>query len=320
MAIKRVADASSSAMKRIINTSASTTSFTVTAAAANTNYSATFTPFLPAGIYRITCVSTTNATFAFYDANNNILANTVTSSGTVDVNLATASSSFNYYINTGTSIAITISRVASALPSITVSGTLDTITTTQTYTQQGRGMALIVGGGFAGGVGYFPGVGGAGGPSGQMVVSYVSLPGSVPVVIGSGGVGYGIFTPAAPATGGTTSFGAITSAGGVVGSGGSGGPSVPGAGSASPSFPMITPGTTGGGGCGRSGGPTGVWTGAGGGSGIGTGGQGGNSQGGGGGGTGYGAGGGGGGQALSPPGNYFPGGAGTPGVVYVVRY
>lgn len=77
-------------------------------------------------------------------------------------------------------------------------GTVDTITSTGTYTGTGSALVLLVGGGQGGAIGGKPpsqfagSGGGAGGNGGSMAYYYFDqLPGSAPVVIGSGGIAPG---------------------------------------------------------------------------------------------------------------------------------
>lgn len=94
--------------------------------------------------------------------------------------------------------------------SFSTTGTVDTITTTGTYTGTGSGIVFVVGGGNGGNVGSTggpgPGPGGTGGQGGNWAFYYFdSLPGSAPVVIGSGGAANG-------GAGGASSFNSLPSA------------------------------------------------------------------------------------------------------------
>lgn len=274
--------------------SSSATTVSATAVSAETLYYVA-APFV-AGIYTITCVSSSVATVTFYNGNTPITT-VSTISGSIAINLGTAATHISYFVNTGSNIQILITLTGVPLAS-GVSGVLDTITSTGTYSHNGRAAIFLVGAGSSGGGGYSDHAGrpegGAGGASGGVSgPHYVQLTGSTSVTIGA-------------APGGTTSFAGFTTSTAGRGNGGGGGGGV---GGASNNGTPVKPGTTGGGGGGKrwySPGP-----GAGGGSGIGTGGNGGyNSAGGNG--TGYGSGGAGG----SGP---NPGGNGTQGVVYVVK-
>ena len=304
----------------------------VTVPNANTLYSGTTS--LIAGLYRVTCVSGTITNLAFWNGST-LIGTATTSSGTVDFNLGTQATKITVYTNTGSNIIVTATFLAEAIV-INASGTLDTLTTTQTYTQTGPAYVVVVGGGGGGGSSNGGGAAGGGG-SGGVNSGYISLTGSTSVTIGAFGVGAAGGTNGTGTTGGTTTIGSISATGGTGGSyggdpsnntgGGAGGTPGGGAGggaqssgnpgqngtaSSAPTFLFVKTGTTGGGG---GGGATTVATGAG--SGIGTGGNGGlgayvafsGTAG-----TGYGSGGGGAGR--------FYGGAGfngAPGVVYVLR-
>lgn len=271
------------------------------APAANTTYQ-TFGEF-EAGIWTISCATTTVATVAFW-AGTTLLATASTVSGSVQVSIGQNADSIVYYTDTGSDIQISLERTGvPLLPG--VSGTLDTITATGTYTETGYGYALIVAGGRAGGNAYFDGLqyqGGAGGASGGVIGPHsVVLTGSMPVVIGAGGTGGG------GAAGGNTTFAGYTATSGGTGSGGQSAISANGK-------PVVF-GTTGGGG--RGAGSSYQAT-AGAGSGIGRGGDGKDQGSGGPGGNATGYGGGGGGAYMN---NNTPqiGGNGSQGVVYVLR-
>ena len=105
-----------------------------------------------------------------------------------------------------------------------VGGTLDTITSTGTYTgtsTSGYAWVLAVGGGGGAGGAQQTGKNSHGGYAGSSGIGYIQLTGSVPVTIGTGGAGGtgGQSTPTnVPATngaaGGTTSFGSLSVGGG----------------------------------------------------------------------------------------------------------
>lgn len=110
--------------------------------------------------------------------------------------------------------------------------TLDSITNTSTYNQTGYGIVAVVGGGGGGGgqsIDDYRHGGGAGGGAGYLTKRYVELNGSIPVVIGAGGVVGN--SQAAGNSGGSTSFGDITANGGLGGGGGGFGAPVGGIGS-----------------------------------------------------------------------------------------
>jgi hypothetical protein len=301
----------------------------------NVFYSAT-TPFT-AGVYTVTCVSTTMLTFEFYSSANVLLLNSQTVSGTITISLASDASTLRLYSNTGTNVIVTITQTALTLPGSAFSGTLDTITTVgnSTYTgtsTSGYGYAVLVGGGGGGGGRALGDDRSGGGGSGGVCAKYVQLTGSMAVTIGAAGDG-----GASPTAGGASTFDGMTAGGGgrggisanAVGAGGTAtGGTLNSAGGAGGSlgytgnnggattllYPHVVNGTTGGGRGGSNIGPA-V---AGAGSGIGTGGASGFNNGNGGNATGYGAGGGGGGIINTAP--LSVGGNGTQGVLYVLRF
>jgi len=309
-----------------------TTTSIVYAAAANTAYSTAVN--LPAASYLITCVSTTNTTIALIGEGGTVVASGVTSSGSLVLAPAANVRQINYFTNTGSNIAVIIALQGRPFTTA-VTGTLDTLTTTQTYTQTGYGRVCVVGGGGGGG-GVVAGttIPSSGGASGGVNVPALPLilTGSISVVIGAAGAGV---SGGNATSGGTTSFGATTATGGgggFLGISGTGPPFTPRPTAGSPNggtgdtvdaggapsgtgLPVVS-GTTGGGAYGF----TAAWGTGGGnnGSGIGTGGAGGAQATAGGNATGYGAGGGGAGSGT--PTASRAGGSGTPGVVYVLRW
>lgn len=297
-----------------VTSSSSINASAITAASANTMYEgrATFDP----AIYTISCASGVITNFQFYSNVNTLITSGVTASGTVSISLASTADRIRLWTNTGSNTVVTITKTASALTN-QFSGTLDTITTSGTYTgtsTSGYAFVILVGGGGAGG-----GVpnawagGGSGGPGG-VGGKLVQLTGSMPVVLGAGGTGIVAQTGN---SGGASTFAGMTAGGGGGGPGGNTsaqgatgsvtGADVSGGGVL---YPFVINGTTGGGGVTGSGSTV-----PGSGSGIGTGGSGKSSTGGDA--TGYGAGGGG---AYSNTFGAFAGGAGTPGVLYVLRF
>lgn len=285
------------------------------------------------GIYEITTSpNTTQATVSF-DTGSGAFPSTTTVGGVISYNLASDATAAYVTITTGTDIVVTINKVANALAGASISGTLDTITTSGTYNQTGRMFVLAIGGGGGGGCAStdYAGQGGSATNSRGTYFGYVNS--ATTVTIGAEGAGGIVGNTASGADGGTTNFGNLASStGGTGGLGGfgnasSGGPGGGGAGgqagnsggvgnAISTSTPDINNGTYGGGGGGGNGNLNG---GAGGGSGIGTGGTGGPGSGNrtGGTATGYASGGGGGGYgSANLRGN---GGAGSPGVIYVLR-
>lgn len=266
----------------------------INAVSANTLYysNSNFT----AGTYTVSCVSSTIAYFTFW-SNNNVIVSSQTLSGTATVNVGQDATSISVYTSTGSNIPVNFQLTGLSLSPY--SGTVITLTNSQTYTETGKCYAVVVGGGRSGNSGS-ANAGGSGGASGGISSGVIYLNGSTSVIIG--------------APNGTTTFGNISAESGGTGAGGGGGFSnanVPQTGTASiPSpFTFVKTGTTGGGG-----GSTLNSSGAGAGSGIGTGGAGGPAGSGGGNGSGYGAGGGAGGGFPASP-----GGSGTQGVVYLIK-
>jgi hypothetical protein len=294
------------------------------------------------GIYTITCPVGIIATVTF-DSDTSVTT-AVTVNQTITINLATDATSVYVSVDTGTDTVVAINQTATSLPGTTISGTLDTITSTNTYNQTGKLYVLAVGGGQGGGWAGWSGddkVSGIGGAYGKMSAGIFYTNNATSITVGSGGTvkaskNVGPNRHGNP--GGTTSFGnLLTAAGGGtndnVGAGNNSNTNG-GAGSAQSSIALdITNGTNGGGGGGGSGygnygSPPTADGGSGAGSGVGTGGNGGNSGNGnttanaGNAATGYGAGGGGGGNSGNGgqgDGRVKEGGAGSPGVVYVLR-
>ena len=105
---------------------------TFTATASSTLYAATAS--FTAGTYTVTCPSAAKCIVDFYNGST-FLAAAKTVTGTVDVNLASAADRIKFYTNTsGTSIGILLTG---SPVSASVSGTLDTITSSGTYTGTG---------------------------------------------------------------------------------------------------------------------------------------------------------------------------------------
>ena len=254
--------------------------------AATTKYK--HTQAFAAGVYTITSSPTYAATVTFYDATS-LIVETVTVSGTITINLATPATYVIISVVTG-ACTVSISLTANSLVSTSLSGTLDTITTTGNYNQTGPLYVLCFGGGASGSVGNNGGH--IGGKGGGQTASLVYTNAATLVTLG--------------ASNGTTTFGnLVTATSGGTGAANSGPAAV-----STAIQPQIINATTGGGGTtGNFNGntfnsPTNGAVGN-----IGTGGAG--SNGNGGNATGYASGGGGslGGTA----------GAGSPGIVYVLR-
>jgi hypothetical protein len=304
----------------------STIANTVTASAANTLYVGTVS--LSVGVYTITCISSTIAAISFFDANDAYIGQTKTASGTVSYNLGTAASKIRYSTDTGSNIIISIQLTGNSVSASGASGTLDTITTTGTYNQTGRMYVVAIGAGGGGASGRGPGtasVGGGGGGAGTISEQWVITNSATTITIGALGNGGGPSLTNnsggfAGNSGGTTNFGNLISA-----TGGSGGTvaatPISQAGADGTSYYLysnfiINQGQIGSGGAGAGG----NFGGAGGGSAssIGKGGNGaspnevnGRSA------TGYGSGGGG--ASNQQNGLSSTGGAGTSGIVYVLR-
>ena len=285
--------------------------YTITATTANVLYA--FTTPLEVGVYTITCPTTVVTKVYFYNGAATSFADVSTASGTVDYNLATQPTEVALFTSAGTNVPVTFTYKAEPITTVT-SGTLDTLTNTQTYTQTGPVFAIIVGGG-GGGAGNrqanIGGYDGSGGASGGVQGIEAYLTGSTTVTIGAAGNGG---TAASGNAGGATTFGNTTSNGGGGGSpygasstAGTPGGASNGSTSTASIYTFVVSGTTGGGGSGGSG--------LGRGSGIGTGGNGGNNNNANAG-SGFGSGGGG---ARDNANADAVGKAGTPGVVYVVR-
>lgn len=315
-----------------INPDASTSSSTIFL---NATQSLTFYSIdvdLESGVYVVTCPSSSVATLDFFDVNNNLLSSNSTSSGTVQVTLNEKTKKIIYGVDTGTNIKIAIQFSGLVLEN-GVTGTLETINSSGTYTSPSESIAKVclVGGGGRGGNGPGGSTGGGGGGSGYVNIQSMKLPTSpIPVSLGAGGVA------GTPGGGGTTNFGNYSALGGSAGSfpapsgpGGAGGSGGGGAGSNSPA----TPGGTGGfdgspGNPAISAGGTGSGvkasqffnpTGGAGATGTNAGGGGGGIYGGGGGGRGA-AGGGGGGGVPGSGGSYWDGGVGGAGRVFILRF
>jgi len=278
---------------------------------------------LDPGIYEVTVSPVSSIGIIQFFNGSTYIGQTTTVSGIINFNLATPANRIMVQSNNVDDV-VTISLAANLVVSNTISGTLDTITTSGTYSQTGLLWVLALGGG-GGGSGGRSGwaAGSAGGGSGVMSMFYGDVTGNTTVTIGTKGNGSAANTGGLAGT--STSFGSYAVAKGGDGGGGPGGISgnaasgtntatvvVASVGATTQNHPYraVKDGTTGGGG---NAGPYGGS--AGGGSGIGTGGgQSGNN---GTNATGYAAGGGGAGTSNGH--NPGTGGNGTDGVVYVLR-
>jgi hypothetical protein len=200
--------------------SSSSNAFAFSAASPNVFYTASMA--LEAAIYTVTCASSTIVKIEFLSgASGNILvASAETVTGSITVNLPSSITTVRAWTNTGTNIVITITKIASAVSNSAFTGTLDTITSSGTYTgtsASGYGYAMVSGGG-GGGAGFSAfDVGGGGGASGGASAKIVQLTGSMSVTIGaSGAAGNRSFNGG---TGGTTNFAGLTANGGGGGVG-----------------------------------------------------------------------------------------------------
>lgn len=148
-----------------------------------------FTLALGAGVYNIACISSTVATITFLNGSSEITTVTTTS-GAVTATLSTASTHAVVSINTGTNIDITFTQTKVLLPNGAPSGTLYTITSTQTFTGRGKAWVCLVGGGDGGNGGYpYQSSGGSGGASGYVHSGIITLTEDVLVTIGTAGTG-----------------------------------------------------------------------------------------------------------------------------------
>ena len=291
-----------------------------------------------AGVYSITTSpNTSNATISFFDSDEAIVLTTATTSGALTYSLASEKPGAYIDIDSDASTLVIFELTSINLVSNSLSGTVDTLTTTGTYNQTGKLYVLAVGGGAAGqcgfgGSGNF--AGGRGGKGGASTSSIVYTNTATSVTVGAGGnlnsAQQNRTAGSVGNSGGATSFGnLVTASGGLTETGSSGSPTA--------SQPQIInyaldvyAGNNGGGGAGAGAdiypGSTSGAVGTG--SGIGTGGSGGtfylsnqNSRplqdataa------TGKGAGGGGGGGSENGGGPFGKATAGTEGVIYVLR-
>jgi hypothetical protein len=301
----------------VASASSNTLAYTTTLTLNNTTYKAVQP--LSSGVYTVT-VSPTSAIARvdFFNATSSGTSVT-TSSGSIVANLGTDVTYYNLSTNTAGAI-VTVTRTAASISGTSLSGTLDTITTTGTYNQTGTLYVLAIGGG-GGGSGNNRDGGGGGGGAPAAGVYFGPVNTSTSVTIGTAGNSGSSVDGNA---GGTTTFGNIVSSAGANGGSGGGG-GTPGGGSGSPggytpgnaginqfffANQSIKSGSNGGGGGGAS--YHQHSAGSGGGSGIGSGGNGGGYTSRGNDANGYGAGGGGAGGGSNL------GGAGSPGVVYVL--
>ena len=192
---------------------------TLTLTSANILYKSAIN--LAVGVYTITASPTSSNVFVNFWSGDTLIGSTTTVSGTITFNLGTAADLI-YAESTGANTNVTFTLVANSAIVSDVSGTLDTLTTSQTYTQTGKAYVVVVGGG-GGGLGQMFGNQGRGGPGGGggLNAQPTVLSGSTVVTIGTAGTagtgGNGAPSVVANA-GGATSFGSITANGGSGGS------------------------------------------------------------------------------------------------------
>jgi hypothetical protein len=209
-----------------VATSSSLNASAITAASANVLYEgrATFDP----GVYTVTCASGVITNFQFFNGTSTTpVLSGVTVSGTVSINLASTADRIRLYTNTGTNTVVSITKTANSLTN-QFSGTLDTITSSGTYTgtsTSGLGYAIIIGGGGGGGgavanTNQSPGA--TGGGSGASPGKLVALTGSMEVTLGAGGAG-GTNESRTGISGGSSTFAGMTAGGGSGGGWSNGG-------------------------------------------------------------------------------------------------
>jgi hypothetical protein len=177
------------------------------------------------GIYVITCISTTIARVEFLNGET-IIGTATTANGTVTFQLATAATSVRCWIDTGTDVIVNIGFTGSTLveSGSTLSGTLDTLTTSGTYnatSNNGLFYVIAIGAGGGGASGnHNSGNGPTGGASGGLASGPIASS-LVPIsyTVGAGGVG-GVLAGSnvSNATaGGATTFSTLTANGGGKG-------------------------------------------------------------------------------------------------------
>jgi hypothetical protein len=173
---------------------------------------------LESAIYSVSCVSSTIATVEFYDNNGATIASTSTVTGSATVYITSDCSSIGAVTNTGSNIVITLSMIAVPLSGVAINGTLDTLTTSGTYTETSTsGYAYVVVVGAGGGAARYNG---GGGGSGGINQKRVALTGNISYTIGAGGSGTNNYGGGFQTGGGATSFGnTLTANGGEAGQG-----------------------------------------------------------------------------------------------------
>jgi hypothetical protein len=203
----------------VVATSTGVNSYSVTATTSNTYYEASVT--LAAGIYTVTCVSSTTSIVDFFSSDTTLAVSAKTVSGSVTVNAATPITKIGVATSTGSNITVSIALTGQAI-SATYNGVLDTLTTTQTYNQTGRMYVVAVAGGGGGGAGCGTNAGGSttgNGAQGGFAGGFVYTNGATTVTVGAAGSG-GAAPSGSGGTGGASSFGnVITTTGGNGGNG-----------------------------------------------------------------------------------------------------
>lgn len=186
-----------------VTSSAGNLAKSVTIPTAGTLYSATTA--LSAGIYTITCASSTITNIEFYTGTT-FISTATTVSGSITYNLGTDATSMRIYTNTGSNIVVNILLSGQSVSA--VSGTLDIITaSTANYNQTGSVYVIAIGGGGGGGS-YNSGYGaGGGGGSGGIHQGRAVLSGTTAITIGAAGNVNG-------GTAGTTTVGNLFTANG----------------------------------------------------------------------------------------------------------
>lgn len=198
--------------------SSSASSLFINAASKDVPYRSTAK--LNPGVYVITTPSAKQARVDFIDSSQVILT-TTTVSGSAIAALTSQASAVVVTAVTDANTDVQIEFSGTRLTANT--GTLVSLTSSQTYTPPGPSfvIACVVGGGGGGGAGANASGGGGGGGSGRVTVQRLFLDGSpVSVTVGAGG--------ALSSAGGTTTFGSVSANGGSPGaaavlSGGEGG-------------------------------------------------------------------------------------------------
>jgi hypothetical protein len=175
---------------------------------------------IAAGTYSISFAGGGTVTIILF--NGDTYVNTYSGLSTTNTfSVASPGDSIIYYTSTATAASIVMTLTAETVSSL--SGTIETLTTSQTYNNTGYAYCVLLGGGGGGGGsgGSFARYGGTtsagtGGGSGNAAYGLVTLTSNMAVVIGDRGTG------ASPGgsggTGGTTTFAGLSASGGSGGS------------------------------------------------------------------------------------------------------